>query len=98
MTDYKFKPCEDSFKGGLRKHTRITNYARAYNPNGNSVDIEQYLNWYTPKSQNIFTNRARNQRELTNKLSPTNKQDWRQSRLEMERSVADSVSPARQKQ
>jgi len=78
VNDYgKFKPVGESFKDGLRKHQKINHYTRAYNPNFNSVDIEQFLNWYTPKHQNIFTNRARNQRDLVSKLSPSNKKDWR---------------------
>lgn len=78
VRDYNcFKPYVDAFKDGLRKHKKISKYAKKHDFTKGSVDIEDFLNWYTPKSQNIFADRARNQRDLVGKLSPSNKKEWR---------------------
>ena len=50
-----FKPVDASFKAGLRDYAQIKN--GQYKQQHSAVDIEQYLGWYTPKTQHVFANR-----------------------------------------
>ena len=70
--DYKGVKTEEVFKGSLRHNPRpMINLSPSRNRLGS--EITDYLNWMTPKDQYALKAKVRAQRNLIERLSPTNK-------------------------